>query len=76
MLFPGVLSRRRSFVAGGKNALSLLLGTMPLFVLAGLTEGYFTPLPIDPLWKYAVSVVWFAILLAYIFIRRKKTPAG
>ncbi len=75
MLFPGILSRRRSFAAGGKKALSLLLGTMPLFVLAGLTEGYFTPLPIDPLWKYAVSVIWLAVLFVYIVIRRSKTTA-
>lgn len=75
MLFPGILSRRRSFALGGKRALSLLLGTLPLFVLAGLTEGYFTPLPIDPLWKYAVSIVWLAVLLVYIVIRRNKTAA-
>lgn len=71
MLFPGLLSRRESFVKGGKKALFLLLGTIPLFVLAGLTEGYFTPLPIDPLWKYIVSVVWLFILLIYILAKRK-----
>lgn len=71
MLFPGLLSRRRSFAAGGKSALRLLIGTIPLFILAGLTEGYFTPLPINPLWKYIVSIVWLMILLFYVFFRRK-----
>jgi uncharacterized membrane protein SpoIIM required for sporulation len=72
MLFPGLLSRRRSFAAGGKSALRLLVGTIPLFIFAGLTEGYFTPLPINPLWKYIVSVVWFIVLLFYVVIRKKK----
>lgn len=71
MLFPGLISRRNSFAAGGKSALRLLLGTIPLFVLAGLTEGYFTPLPINPLWKYLVSVIWLLLLLFYLFKKRK-----
>lgn len=72
IIFPGLRSRRRSFTAGGKNALFLLMGTIPLFVLAGITEGYFTPLPIDPLWKYAVSLLWLAVLILYLFAGRKK----
>ncbi len=73
MLFPGLLSRRSSFAKGGKAALRLLVGTIPLFVLAGLTEGYITPLPIHPLWKYIVSVVWLLILLFYVVLRKKNT---
>jgi len=71
MLFPKTQSRRSSFVNGGKKAVFLLLGTVPLFVLAGLTEGYFTPLPIDPVFKYAGAVVWLVLLLIYVFIKRK-----
>jgi uncharacterized membrane protein SpoIIM required for sporulation len=71
MLFPGLLSRRRSFAAGGKSALRLLVGTIPLFILAGLTEGYFTPLPINPLWKYLAAAVWFIVLLLYVAVRKK-----
>jgi len=72
IIFPGLRSRRRSFAAVGKEALFLLLGTIPLFVLAGITEGYFTPLPINPLWKYAVSLLWLAALILYLFAGRKK----
>lgn len=75
MLFPGLLSRRNSFVTGGKAALRLFLGTIPLFVLAGLTEGYFTPLPINPLWKYIVSIVWLFVLLFYTLKKRKQQEA-
>lgn len=71
IIFPGLHSRRRSFTMGGKKALLLLIGTIPLFVLAGITEGYFTPLPINALWKYAVSLLWLAALFLYLFVRRK-----
>ncbi len=72
MIFPGLHSRRRSFSYGGKRALKMLLGSIPLFILAGLTEGYFTPLPIDPLYKYIVSVVWLVILVVYILLGKEK----
>lgn len=72
MIFPGLDSRRKSFSSGGKKALMMLLGTLPLFILAGLTEGYFTPLPIDPLWKYAAAVAWLVVLLVYIFLGQEK----
>ena len=72
MIFPGINSRRRSFSEGGKKALMMLLGTIPLFILAGLTEGYFTPLPIDPLFKYMVALVWLVVLLLYIFVGKEK----
>jgi uncharacterized membrane protein SpoIIM required for sporulation len=68
IVFPGIYSRRKSFILGGKKSLMLFLGTIPLFILAGLTEGYFTPLPIDPLWKYIVAIVWLIILLIYILL--------
>jgi len=76
IIFPGIDSRRKSFSTGGKKALMMLLGTIPLFVLAGLTEGYFTPLPIDPLYKYLASLIWLLVLCLYIFAGKKeKTPA-
>jgi len=75
MIFPGLDSRRKSFSSGGKKALMMLSGTIPLFVLAGLTEGYFTPLPIDPLYKYIVALIWLIVLFLYIFAGRKeKSP--
>ncbi len=70
MLFPGIHSRRKSFAMGSKKALLLLIGTIPLFVLAGLTEGYITPLPINPLYKYAISLLWFIVLLIYLSLRK------
>lgn len=76
MIFPGLNSRRKSFSLGGKKALMMLLGTIPLFILAGITEGFFTPLPIDPLWKYVGAFVWLIILLLYILLPKEKSASN
>lgn len=76
ILFPGIQSRRSSFAGGSKKAIFLLLGTIPLFILAGLTEGYFTPLPIDPVFKYIGAAIWLALLLVYLLAKRpEQQPA-
>lgn len=72
MVFPGLNSRRKSFVTGGKKALMMLLGTIPLFILAGLTEGYITPLPILPVYKYIIAFVWLIVLILYIVPGKEK----
>ncbi len=72
MLFPKIHSRRESFVKGGRKAIYLIIGTIPLFILAGLTEGYFTPLSIDPVYKYIGAVIWSILLIVYIFSRKKQ----
>lgn len=72
MIFPGLNSRRKSFSTGGKKALMMLMGTIPLFVLAGITEGFFTPLPINPLWKYIVAAVWLLLLILYLLLGKEK----
>ncbi|ANW98106.1 hypothetical protein CSTERTH_03130 [Thermoclostridium stercorarium subsp. thermolacticum DSM 2910] len=71
MIFPGLHSRRKSFSAGGKKSLMMFLGTIPIFILAGLTEGYITPLPVEPAYKYAAALVWLIVLTGYIFSGKK-----
>lgn len=41
-LFPGTWSRLRSFQRGAKRGLKIVVGTVPLFVVAGFVEGFFT----------------------------------
>lgn len=43
-LFPGTLPRKQSLVKGGKEALKILIGIIPLIVLAGFLEGFITRL--------------------------------
>lgn len=43
LLVPGQRSRRDALLERGRDAVLLLLGTVPMFVCAGLIEGFITP---------------------------------
>src|SRR5690606_9220700 len=43
LINPGKYSRKDSFIINGKKALKLVVGTIPLPIIAGFIEGYFTP---------------------------------
>jgi len=42
LVFPGTYSRLQAFQRSGRRGLKILLGTLPLFLVAGFIEGYFT----------------------------------
>jgi uncharacterized membrane protein SpoIIM required for sporulation len=68
MLFPGLLPRRRSLAEAGGRAARLLLGTIPMLIVAGVIEGFFSPSD-APVWeKFAVAAALFAALLSYLFL--------
>ncbi len=48
ILLPGELARRHSLIQGAQQAISLVFGVAVMLVLAGIIEGFFTPLPLDP----------------------------
>ena len=41
-LFPGTYSRLESFRRGAKRGLKIIVGTIPVFILAGFIEGFVT----------------------------------
>ncbi|MGB3548534.1 MAG: stage II sporulation protein M [Saprospiraceae bacterium] len=42
LLFPGTQTRLRSFQQSARDGLKIMLGTVPLFIIAGFLEGYLT----------------------------------
>lgn len=42
LLFPGTLSRFESFKQSARDGLKIMLGLIPLFIVAGFLEGYLT----------------------------------
>lgn len=41
-LFPGTYSRMKSFVLAARRAVKILVSTVPVFIIAGFIEGFFT----------------------------------
>ncbi len=66
---PGKYSRKDSLIIRGKEAIKLLLGTIPIFIIAGLIEGYFTPSPFfSEVAKLIFALVTLVLLVIYLLI--------
>jgi uncharacterized membrane protein SpoIIM required for sporulation len=67
MLFPGGYRWKDSLAKGGIEATRLVSGIIPLLVIAGCLEGFFSPSG-APVWlKFAVGGVLFALLNLWLF---------
>ena len=42
LVFPGTLSRMRSFQLSARRGMSIMIGTVPLFIIAGFIESFMT----------------------------------
>jgi uncharacterized membrane protein SpoIIM required for sporulation len=66
MLFPGFVSRKDSVQAAGAEALQLLLGTIPMLIVAGILEGFLSPTAAPALLKFSVGAALFMLLVLYL----------
>ena len=66
MLFPGLLPRSESLAAAGGRAARLLLGTIPMLVVAGVIEGFLSPSEISAPLKFLFASAMFSALVAYL----------
>jgi uncharacterized membrane protein SpoIIM required for sporulation len=76
LLFPGMLPRREALTKAGGRASRLVLGTLPLLLVAGTIEGFFSPTDAPVAMKFALGGVLFAALLAYLFGRSSPVTEG
>ena len=65
LLMPGDLRRVDALVTNGLLAIKLLLGCIPMLLIAGLIEGFISPSHISPIYKYAISAVSAFVLASY-----------
>ncbi len=68
MLFPGIYSRRHSLAVAGAESARLVAGVIPLLVIAGAFEGFFSPSAASPALKFAVGALLFSSLLSWLFL--------
>ena len=69
LLFPGTLSRLQAFGRSARAGLKIMLGTVPLFIVAGFLEGYVTRQTQLPEWlRLLFILLCFAFLLWYYVV--------
>jgi uncharacterized membrane protein SpoIIM required for sporulation len=69
ILFPGTFTRKQSFINGAKDGIKIILGLVPLFIMAGFFESFVTrytnmPLVVSLLIIFgSVSfIIWYVII--------------
>jgi len=67
LLFPGYLPRKESLVRAGTEAVRLLLGTIPILVIAGIIEAFVSPTGLATSLKFSMAGALFILLLTYLF---------
>lgn len=75
LLFPGMLPRKDSLRLAGNRGTMLLLGELPLLVVAGVIEAFVSPVKIATPLKFLLSAVLFTALVLYLSSGRKKPAA-
>lgn len=66
LLFPGQYKRIDSLKIYGNQAAKLVYGIIPMLIIAGIIEGFFSPSLLFPdFFKYFVGISIFALLIFY-----------
>ncbi|MBV9772811.1 MAG: stage II sporulation protein M [Gemmatimonadetes bacterium] len=76
ILLPGRRTRREALVVRGREAISLLGGTVMLLLVAGTIEGFVSPSPIPRPVKLAFAAVIALLLVAYLGVAGRGEAAG
>jgi uncharacterized membrane protein SpoIIM required for sporulation len=83
ILFPGTYSRATSFMKGAKQGLKIMVGLVPIFIIAGFLESFVTRHTEMPVWL-SISIIAgsFSFIILYFIVypiilnRRSLQAAG
>jgi uncharacterized membrane protein SpoIIM required for sporulation len=73
LLFPGQLPRRASLAMAGARSVRLMLGTIPMLLIAGFVEGFISPSNVPIALKFSLSAALGTLLLLYL-TKRPSAP--
>jgi uncharacterized membrane protein SpoIIM required for sporulation len=68
LLMPGDLRRIDAVVENGRLAIKLILGCIPMLLIAGLIEGFISPALIPAAYKFSISAA-SALLMVMYFLK-------
>jgi uncharacterized membrane protein SpoIIM required for sporulation len=72
LLMPGDLRRIDALVENGRLSIKLILGCIPMLLIAGLIEGFISPAHIPATFKFSISAM-SAVLMTIYFLRPDRT---
>jgi uncharacterized membrane protein SpoIIM required for sporulation len=75
LLMPGDLRRIDALVENGRLAIKLILGCIPMLLIAGLIEGFISPAHIPATFKFSISAM-SALLMSMYFLKADPREKG
>jgi uncharacterized membrane protein SpoIIM required for sporulation len=66
LLFPGYLPRKDALLAAAREALPVVLGCIPLLIVAGILEAFVSPSGLSVPLKLGLSATLVALLVVYL----------
>ena len=76
LLMPGDLSRADALKSRGMEAVRLIVGCVPLLVVAGIIEGFVSPQPIPAAIKIGIGTLTGIVLYSYLLLAGRDDRAG
>jgi uncharacterized membrane protein SpoIIM required for sporulation len=73
LLFPGDLPRKDALLNRARQAGRLIMGCIPLLVIAAIVEAFFSPIHVHAGFKFGMAGLLLALLLCYLLLPR---PTG
>jgi uncharacterized membrane protein SpoIIM required for sporulation len=73
LLFPGDLPRKDALLNRARQAGRLIMGCVPLLVIAAIVEAFFSPIHVHAGFKFGMAGLLLALLLCYLLLPR---PTG
>ena len=73
LLMPGDLTRADALKSRGLEAIRLIVGCIPLLVIAGIIEGFISPQPIPPAIKIGIGVLTGITLYSYLLLSGRES---
>ncbi|MFN9494490.1 MAG: stage II sporulation protein M [Sphingobacteriales bacterium] len=77
ILFPGTYSRGHSMRSGAMDGIKIMVGLVPVFIVAAFFEGYVTRHTGMPLWLSvsilslsAAFIIWYFVIYPYIVLKK------
>jgi len=67
VVFPGLYRWRDSIALAGVESTRMVAGIIPLLIIAGTLEGFFSPSAVPVTLKFAVGGTLFTLLLVWLF---------
>lgn len=67
-LFPGTHSRKDAFIKAGREGLKMIVGLVPVFIVAGFLESFVTRYTQMPLWLSLTIILGSLAFILYYFV--------